>query len=161
MNDRMNPFEPPATTLADPALPPGSAVKAVSLGLLVDIAGTLAASTVLGIVYAAFLTATGEPEDQVPELLESAFQDGWGFVVGTVLGCGFSVLGGYVCARISRRQDMKLPLVLAALSIGIGVLLAGSAYSVVRDVALACLTVACVLAGAKLGLRRVARRDAT
>ena len=150
----MDPYRPPASDIADPAQGLGSPVNAVVLGLLVDLGGTLFFSLIVGFGYSAYLAAQGVPLEQVQDQAQAMFQEGWGFAIAVAVGCGFSALGGYVCARISRREDFSLAYVLAALSILLSLPLAWQSYSWVELILLDALTVGCIFAGTQLGMRR-------
>jgi len=150
----VNPYSPPDANLKDPRGKPGSPVKAVLIGLLVDIGGTLLGTLLFAIIYGAMLASGGaspaEAQGAYAEMAETA----WGFAILAVIGCGFSVLGGYVCARISRRPDFRLGVILAALSAGSGFLLGGGGEPPLKTVLMMGVTVACVLTGTWYGVRR-------
>ena len=153
----MDPYQPPKAGIADPMRGPGSAFKAVTLGLLVDIGGTLLSGVLMSLLYSMYLASTGLPIDQLQEQLQSDFHQGWLFGIASAIGCSLSVLGGYACARIARRDDLTLPIVMAAISAGLGLLLGWSTYSAIEMLSLGALTVACIFFGYRLGMRRVAR----
>jgi MFS family permease len=153
-----NPYDPPQTPVSDPEPQAGSPVKAVLLGLTVDIGGSLLASVALGIVYAVVLGSQGVEGEDLRQALEGVMQTGWGFAIGSAVGCAFSVLGGFVCARISRRRDYRLGWVQAGLSVAIGALLSAEGYSLLQQVLLGGVTVACVLIGVRTGMRTAAPR---
>ena len=150
----MDPYQAPKATIADPAAGLGSPVKAVVLGLLTDVGGTFLGNALIGVVYSAYLAAHGVGVDRIPEEMQAAFQQGWGFALATAVGSACSLLGGYVCARISRRQDLTLAWVLAILSVGFGLFMARGTYAVGELFSLSALTVACIVVGTKLGMRR-------
>lgn len=151
-----NPYAAPGTEVRDPVPPPGSPVKAVALGLVTDIGGTFLGSIVLSIIYSLSLGASGATEAQVREAMEAGAGSGsWVWLVGMAMGCGFSVAGGYVCTRISRRSDFVLPCILAVLSIGIGLLMeTGSTQTSDVTAMMSLATLLAVLGGAKLGQLR-------
>jgi len=136
----MNPYAPPEAAVRDVPAKAGSAFKAVALGLAADIGGTLAAGIVLGLLYAIVLGGT------VPSA-----EDSWLFYAGTLLGLSFSVLGGYVCARTARRDEMKLGAILAALTALIGILFSGEDYQLGTLVSLTLAGIGAVMIGARLG----------
>src|SRR5215510_393560 len=123
----MNPYAPPEATVQDLPSKPGSAFKAIALGLVVDVGGSLIAAVILAAIYGAALAATGVPREDIAAAMQASTTDSWFFYVGSLVGLGFSVLGGYVCARIARRSEMKLGAILAALSAISGFLLGGDA----------------------------------
>src|SRR3954468_21093624 len=112
----MNPYATPEETLHDLPPKPGSWFKAIALGLAVDIGGSLLATIILAAIYAATLGAAGVKPEDIAATLQASASDSWFFYAGTLAGLGFSVLGGYVCARVARRSELKLGAILAALS---------------------------------------------
>jgi MFS family permease len=153
----MNPFEPPASPIAEPPDAPGSPVKAVLLGVLVDLGGSLVSSFVLGVVYVMQVASSGVSEAEMAARLADMGNVGWVFAVGSAVGCGFSVLGGYVCARISRRRDYSLAAIVAACSAGFGALVSWGTMGALQLILLSAVTVACVLLGNRYGMVRPAR----
>src|SRR3954453_17348364 len=112
----MNPYAPPEASVHDEPLRPGSAFKAIAVGLVVDIGGSLIGTVLLALVYAAALGAAGVKHEDIAATLQASNGDSLFFYAGILVGLGFSVLGGYVCARIARRAELKLGAILAALS---------------------------------------------
>jgi len=104
---QQNPYTPPQAQLADSEPRPGSPVKAVVLGVVVDIGGTLVTSLMLGIAYGVSLAASGATQEEIAQIGANIPPDSWVVIVGTVLGCGFSVAGGYVCARIVKQAEYR------------------------------------------------------
>jgi hypothetical protein len=154
----LNPFAPPEAPVADHPTPkPGSALKAILLGLAVDIGGTLIASLAIGIVFSLSLASSGASEGDITARLANFGKQGWEYAVGVVIGCGFSILGGFVCARISRRTDYRLGVILALLSLALGLLLTVGTETEPSDFVEAAASVACVLIGYRFGKPRPAR----
>ena len=144
-------FKPPATEVRDPPALQGSAVKAVALGLVVDIVGTMLFSIALGMAYAIHLGRTGMNEEQIRSAASNATPGSFLVIVGTVAGAGFSVLGGYVCERVARRQNYRVGLVLGCVSAGLAVLVGWSSTPPLQHVFFSLLTVVCVLVGTRFG----------
>jgi hypothetical protein len=97
-----NPYTPPESSVADQARPPGSPWKAIGLGLLTDIGGTMAASMVLAIVYGITMGAQGMSAEEMEAAMRGPFLESGISTIATLVGLGFSVAGGYVCARVQR-----------------------------------------------------------
>lgn len=146
-----NPFQPPQASLVEHSAKPGSPVKAVLLGLAIDVGGSVLLGVVLAMAYAFSLAAKGLSENEIKQAMETLSNDSWMSIVGLLAGSGLSVLAGYVCARVSGRQDYKLGFVLGALSATSGMLLSFGAYSFMTGAALSGLTVLAVLLGTRLG----------
>ena len=125
------------------------------MGVLTDFGGTFALSIALAFLYAMALAATGTPPEQIAEAISSTAADSWYFWAATLGGGGFSVLGGYVCARIARQSEYTLGAILAAISVGLGLLIGGdSERDVGMSIVLNAATVACVILGAWIGKKR-------
>lgn len=149
-----NPYKPPAAALRDPPRPPRSPFVAILAGLGVDIGGTTLAGIVIGIVYSVILAARGQNPEQIVADLTSVDPSSGFFIFNSIVGGAFSLLGGYVCARLVRRDERRFTAIMAASSVGIGIALGGTRLSVGLNAAMLVLTFASVMAGGELGRRR-------
>ena len=149
--EQKNPYNPPGATVSDPEARPGSPVKAVLLGALVDIVGTLVVGTLVAVTYGASLAASGASVEEIAAMSSDVPVDSWLFIVGLLVGCGFSLLGGYVCARIAKRSEYKLGCILGGISVVAGLLMAMGEVSLAIDLGLILATFAAVLLGSHLG----------
>jgi len=150
----MNPYAPPEATVHDAPPRPGSAFKAVALGLAVDIGGSLIATVILALIYGVALGAAGVKREDIAATMQASATDSWFFYAATLFGLGFSVLGGYVCARIARRSELKLGAILAVLSALSGLVLATDELQLGTLLSLTLAGVGAVIAGARLGLAK-------
>ena len=150
----MNPYAPPEASLHDLPVKPGSAFKAIALGLATDIGGSLIATVILALIYGASLGAAGVKQEEIAATMQASATDSWFLYVGSAVGLGFSVLGGYVCARIARRSEMKLGAILAALSSVSGFFLAADSLQLGTNLSMTLLGFGAVLIGARLGFTR-------
>lgn len=147
----MNPYAPPEATVKDLPAKAGSAFKAVAFGLGADIGGTFVAGIALALIYGVVLGASGASTEEIMASTKAIGTDSWLFYAGALVGLAFSVLGGYVCARIARRDEMKLGAILAGLSALIGVLFSGEAYQLGTLISLTLAGIGAVMIGARLG----------
>jgi uncharacterized membrane protein YdjX (TVP38/TMEM64 family) len=154
MTNESNPYSPPSSKVTDPPPEPGSPVKAVTWGVLTDLGGTIVSSIVIGIIYSAVASSSARSPDELAALMQSFGKDGWSYLLLTLVGSGFSILGGYVCARISQRTDYRLGFVTGAISVAFGLLMAWDQAEALMHVLMAVVTIICVLAGMKLGMPR-------
>jgi hypothetical protein len=152
-----NPFTPPNARLSDRPPQAGSGLKAVLLGLAVDIGGSTLAGLVLTIAYAIFVAPADATTEQIVASLQSIPEDSWISIAAMVVGGGFSVLGGFVCARVARHSEFALGAVLALLSISFGLWVSAEDTPVMLDVGLSVVTFFAVMFGARLGAARNAR----
>ena len=155
-----NPFKPPDARVRDQPPAPGSPVRAVLTGLFVDLGGSTLVGLVLAGLYAASLAASGLSEAQIDEAMKNVAPTSAFAISGTVLGALCSVAGGYVCARIARRDEYRSGSVMAGLSAFFSLLLGGAGSPVDMTVLLTLCTVACVLLGVKYGRESNLRRAA-
>jgi hypothetical protein len=160
----MNPFEPPKATVTDAPAPPGAPVKAVMLGLLVAFGGSAAFGMLFAVAVVVSIMEPGMSPDVAANRYLAVLDSDWATLFYTavgswmsVLGGWMSVLGGHVCARVARRRDYTLAGVLAACSIGIGLLLAWGSEAGPMHLVNSGLTAACVFIGYRWGLSRIDR----
>jgi hypothetical protein len=149
-----NPYRPPEAVVRDQDRPRGSPLKAVTLGVLADIVGTAAASVLLSFIYGIVLAAGGASAEEITEAAAHVDPGSALSIFGFVIGAGFSFLGGYVCARVAGRDELKWASVVAVISIGIGFLVGAQVYTAELNVLLAILGIGAVMAGGYAGARQ-------
>lgn len=156
MDVQYNPFSPPSAP-SSKARRRGSPVWAVSAGVLADLGGSMLVGTLMSVIAAALLVAGGTPLEQVEAKLLNPDPASWFSIFGYVVGCAFSFLGGYLCARIARYGEYRLAGVLAAIVVSFGLLISAlgdSRFSPALHALLALLTVGSVMLGAWRGAAR-------
>jgi hypothetical protein len=149
-----NPYRPPEAVVRDQDRPRGSPLKAVTLGVLADIVGTAAASVLLSFIYGIVLAAGGASAEEITEAAAHVDPGSALSIFGFVIGAGFSFLGGYVCARVAGRDELKWASVVAVISIGIGFLAGAQVYTAELNVLLAILGIGAVMAVGYAGARQ-------
>ncbi len=157
-----NPYEPPESEASPERRPPRaprSPLAAVIAGLAVDIGGSLLVGVVISVMYAAQLQAQGLSDREMVEALKAMPPDSGLYMAGLLLGLALSVAGGYVCARVARRDEWKPGLVMAATATLFGLVIDGGA----GDQMMLLVTVtsfACNLLGVKFGADHNRRAEA-
>jgi hypothetical protein len=146
-----NPYRAPTTPLKDvlPLPPPRSPILAVLAGVAVDVGGTMAASVV--IFLAVQLANPGMSPPELVGVLVEADRLGPYFTVSGAVGLGFAVLGGYVCARVARRQERRWATIAGLIICAIGVALSGGSFATAGRLL---LSFAGFVLGGELGRRR-------
>jgi hypothetical protein len=152
-----NPYRAPGAVVADQDRPRGSPAKAVTFGVLVDIVGSTVAGAILTFVYSMMLAVRGAAAEEIEQAATTIDPGSTVSIIGYAIGTGFSFLGGYVCARVAGRDELKWASVVAMISIGLGFLIGLWAYPLELNVALAILGIGAVMAGGYAGARRNAR----
>ena len=104
-----NPYTPPETELIETLKapkPPGSAFKAVVIGLVVDLGGSLLGSVVLAILLFLVLRAQGMNVSQIRHFAHNLPEFSWLWQLSVANGLCFSFLGGFIAARILQRWSL-------------------------------------------------------
>lgn len=147
-----NPYSPPEARLADQPQPPGSPWKAIGLGLLIDIGGTMVLGTIFAVLAGVVMASQGGSIEDVQAAFSGPVFDSWVSALAMLIGLGCSVAGGYACARIVRRQELKFGAIQAVLANVLGLLLAsGPDAADDRPFLLLAVTFVAVMAGAVWG----------
>ncbi|MFC1613914.1 hypothetical protein ACFL5K_01305 [Gemmatimonadota bacterium] len=96
-------------------------IKAVIVGWLVDVLGSQIFGGILGVVAGVILVTKGTIDQ---ETMQAYFSNSvWFLTVGFILGLCFTMLGGYLAARIAKFAELK-----HALGVGILSLVTGSLF---------------------------------
>ena len=148
-----NPQRPPAQ-VADV---PGSPLRAVLTGLVIDMGGSAVIAIVLGTLYVLQVSSPDITSEQLETALDQLPQSTIGVLI-MVLGSLCSVAGGYACARIVQRDELRVGGVMAAISGLFSLLLAPDSQPADLMLLLTASTVACNLLGVKYGREHNLRR---
>lgn len=99
-----NPYAAPLDTARTLECIHGYSVRAIILGLLVDVVATNVAVVVVSIAAAAVLMQGGESTYAITQILQqsTSYQ---GMLIA--IGVGGSVFGGYVTARVAQRCELR------------------------------------------------------
>jgi hypothetical protein len=152
-----NPYRAPAAAVADLERPRGSPLKGVIYGVLVDIVGTTAATMAIMFVWGVALAVNGASAEDIQAMAQKIDPTSFVGLLASAVGCAFSFLGGYVCARVAGRGELKWAAVMAVISTVFGLLMT---MHVPRDAFNTVMLVASfviVLLGGYVGARRNAR----
>jgi hypothetical protein len=111
------------------------------------------------VLYGIYLGATGNSVEDMakPMGAADAGNSPIGFLLNMV-GCLFSVLGGYVCARIAKHSEYRLGAILSAVTVSLGFVLMAGGEPEPLAAMYALLTVAAVMVGSHIGAK-ANRRD--
>ena len=137
--------------------PRGSPVKGMVFGALVDIGGTLVAGIALGVIWTIWLAANGQSAEEIEQTIQNPDPTSLIGILGFVVGTAFSVLGGYVCARVARETEYRCAGVVATFSIAFG-LAVGGGQSFAMSLLTVVATIAAVMLGAWVGAQQNARQ---
>ena len=80
-------------------------IKAMVLGFLADVVGSMVFSIAFPLLLAIILAATGYSGDQLEPRLLEVVQSGPYIMLSLITGLGFTMLGGYVAGRLARSGE--------------------------------------------------------
>lgn len=115
-----NPYRPPETVVTAAGRRPGSPLKAVAVGTIVNVVGSLLAGVAIGIAAGIYFAALGYDDEQISGALMG--NDAL-MLVYFVTGIGFSLWGGYLCARIANKREYRYAFVTGCIGYAIGELM--------------------------------------
>lgn len=153
-----SPYQAPKASVADVEAAPGSPVKAVIFGVLIDVGGSLVVGILLTVGYGIVLAASGVPPEDLERVMSNPEPLSAVSLIGNLLGCVASFLGGYVCARVAGREEYKWAGMVAGISAIAGFGFGLAAYSIEWNLLFVLVTAAVVMAGARTAVRRKERR---
>ena len=128
----------------------GSPLKAIIIGLVVDIGGSLVSAFIMAIAYSALLASQGLWPEEIQNHLTNLDPYSAFSVITMVAGGCMTVLGGYVCARIVNYSEYKFTFIFGFVSASFGHIASESYYATLDNIALGILTLGCALFGAWL-----------
>lgn len=143
-----NPYSPPKSTVDTKEFVRGKWYKAILIGFLVDIVGTIITSVTIGAAISFYLASTGMSAAQISaEIGNPELTSPLGLLFNAV-GLLYSVLGGYICARIANHNEYRYAVIIGIISIMTGLILAQSKVPIATHIVMGTLTFVSLLAGA-------------
>jgi MFS family permease len=115
-----DPYKPPEAVVTAAGHRPGSPVRAILVGSLVNIVGSLLAGVVIGIAAGVYFAAIGYTDEQISDAL---MQNTGLMLTYFVAGIAFSVWAGYLCARIANIREYRYALITGIVGYAIGELM--------------------------------------
>lgn len=151
-----NRYEPPRAPVKMRSREPGSIVKAVVVGAVIDIGGTTLAGILFGVLYFIVLNAQGHSEAEIRQVLTTLDPYSAFGLFMMAIGTAMSALGGYQCAVIANRTTYLAPGIMSLVSVASSAMLSGEQTALPRLLILSGVTVAAILGGASLYIRKIA-----
>ncbi|KAB2967575.1 hypothetical protein [Zoogloea sp.] len=133
---------------------PWRLIKAVLLGLLIDIGGSTLVSSLGVTVYAVELYNAGLQDEAFSQALRQIYYDSGFVVFSLIVGTVSSALGGYVCGRVARQAGRRTGHVLAGLELVYGWVVSIDVYPMSVLIGFSLCTWAAVTMGVALGMKR-------
>ena len=151
-----NRYEPPRAPLDPRSREPGSIPKAVFVGAIIDIGGTMIGGIIIGILYSLLLSVQGRSGAEVEQALTHF--DRWSLfgISLTLMGIAMSAVGGFQCAVVANRTTYLAPGIMSLISVTSGAMLNDGQLSLPELLLMSGLTVVSILGGASLHIRKLA-----
>ena len=153
-----SPYQPPRASVADIERAPGSPIKGVIYGVLVDVGGSVLMGILLTVLYGVMLATSGASTEEIERTLATPEPLSWVSLVGNIVGFGMSFLGGYVCARVAGKDEYRSAGIVAAIALIAGFLFGMGTYPVEWNLLLALLSASAVMGGAGTAVQRKERK---
>lgn len=113
-----NPYTPPSAPVGDRDIErTGATWKAVLFGVTTDLFGTTIAGMVLLVLFSSMLVAQGRAPEEISRIL---LQSNQYLFVSLAIGLSFTVLGGYVAARVANHLEYRHGLIVGVIVLIIG-----------------------------------------
>ena len=128
----------------------GTVLKAVLIGLAVDIGGSLLLGIVIGIGFALSTGLFELPRAEFEATILALPSNPWYLALDGVLGAGMTLVGGFVCGRIAGQAAIRAGVIFAAVGVVLG-LLGSLAHPAWLNVLFSVVTVACTMIGVRFG----------
>lgn len=152
-----NPYQPPGTRVDPRNREPGSIPKAVAIGAAIDIGGTILGAIILQLVYAVLLGIQGRSDAEIEKALTTFEPLSALGLTMMAMGLAMSALGGYQCAVIANRATYLAPGIMSLVSVASSALMNdGNIIELPQLLLMSGLTVAAILAGASIHIRKFA-----
>lgn len=142
-----NIYATPKANLDQP-LKKGSPVKAIIFGFLADIMGTLIFSFIFSMIFAIYLAAQGMNEEMIENYFLNIEPTSTVGIISTFIGLMFSVLGGYICARIAKHNEFVYATMLGIIVILFGLVMSAGIYSIIENIIMGAITFCAIMGGA-------------
>jgi hypothetical protein len=150
-----NPYEPPHAPVTRRNREPGSIPKAVATGAVIDIGGTMLGGILLGFAYSILLAIQGRTAAEVEQALTKIEPFSLFGLTLMAMGMAMSALGGYQCAVVANRVTYLAPGIMSLISVTSSAMLNNGQVQLPELLLLSGLTVAAILGGASLHIRKL------
>jgi hypothetical protein len=144
------PNSPPKSNAEKKRLKKGSPIKAITIGVVVDIGGTIVLGIILVMIYSVLLASEGLSPEEIEYQLVNLDPHSTFSIISMILGGLMTVFAGYLCASIVNFSEYKFTFIFGSISAAFGLMAGESHYSTLDNIFLTILTVMCALLGAWL-----------
>jgi hypothetical protein len=134
---------------------PGSLVKAISVGALIDLAGSLAVVFAFSIIYSSILLAQGLSEDAIQQTFEALTPWAGVGLIASALTLPVSIFAGYKAAAIANRPNYFAPGMVAVISCGLSAMVDTSHPPRLTLALMSVVNVIAFLSGAYIHVRKL------
>ena len=150
-----NAYEPPKSDIAIEDNQPGSIVKALVAGTVIEVTGSILVSLAVGLVYGFFLASQGNSAEEIQQAMEQ--MEPWSIygISAIFLGLLVSSIAGYGCAYITNTNSYQAAYLLSGISFTLSIIFGLGAYSWWVLVLLGFISASAVVLGAHIYIRKL------
>ncbi|NQZ99115.1 MAG: hypothetical protein HRU01_21630 [Myxococcales bacterium] len=123
--DDSTPYRPPPIGVGSGERQP-LGFRAILLGVAVDWASTIASSTVILFMASIVAASRYQTEKQIADFIEKLGNAPDFVLLTSVIGLGCVTFGGYVCAVIAKRDEIRHAVWMGVVSLSVGLIVDGS-----------------------------------
>jgi hypothetical protein len=134
---------------------PGSLIKAVSVGALIDFLGSLAVIFAFSVIYSSILLAQGFGEDAIRKTFEAMTPWAGVGLIASALTLPISIFAGYKTAVIANRSGYLAPGIVAVISCGLSAMVDTAQPPRLTIALMSVVNVIAFLSGAYIHVRKV------
>jgi hypothetical protein len=133
-------------------------IKGILLGVLTDTGGNTIAGIVLMVIFASSRITPDMSEQEINDAILALAQGGGFLLASLIVGLGFTILGGYVAARVAKKGIYQNSATVGAIDMLLGILFT-SASARWFDIAGFLIVIPAALLGGHLARKQVNRTD--
>ena len=149
-----NIYQSPSSNLSVNDTYKGSPVKAVLISSSVDIIGSMILGVIYAIAYGVYLAANGATAEQIDSQLTNIETFSIAALIPMLVGFSISIYAGYLCAKIANHNEFKIASIFAAIVVIFSVLVGWSSNSIIENIGLNILNLACIFTGVWLHVKK-------
>lgn len=129
-------------------------VRGIIIGLLVDLGGTIITSLIILLIYGIILGITGGGAEAIERLTTNYDPYSPIGIVISIFGLLMSYIAGYVCAKVSRAQNLTYPSILATIVFIVGTITVWNTVNILLLLIMGLAGIAVTLLGARKYLKK-------
>lgn len=133
-------------------------IKGILLGVLTDTGGNTIAGIILMVIFASGRITPDMSGQEINDAILALAQGGGFLLASLIVGLGFTILGGYVAARVAKKGIYQNSAMVGAIDMLLGILFSGTSAHWF-DIAGFLIVIPAALLGGHLARKQINRTD--